>query len=133
MDRQQTNDFLANLVGSELSHPFGGGVEVYKVGGKMFALLSQGYISEHPWLNLKCDPHQAQILRDIFPAVIAGYHMNKTHWNTVILDGTVPAGEIQRMIDHSYQLVIAALPKKQRTHVNLQQIHQGKPLESKPE
>jgi predicted DNA-binding protein (MmcQ/YjbR family) len=98
--------------------PFGPDIAVFKVVEKMFATLARGHVTEalpegdrYDWLNLKCDPHEAQILRDIFPAIIPGYHMNKEHWNTVILDGTVPEGEIQRMIDNSYQLVVASLPK----------------------
>lgn len=65
-------------------------------------------------MNLKCDPHEAVILRDIFPAVLPGYHMNKRHWNTVILDGSIPTGEIERMIDNSYELVVKGLKKVQR-------------------
>ena len=63
------------------------------------------------WLNLKCEPNEAQILRDIFPAIIPGYHMNKTHWNTIILDGSVPDGELERLIDLSHRLVGESLAK----------------------
>jgi predicted DNA-binding protein (MmcQ/YjbR family) len=65
-------------------------------------------------LNLKCDPDEAHALRDIFDAVIPGYHMNKRLWNTVILDGSVPRGEIERMIDNSFLLVVQKMTKKQR-------------------
>ena len=65
-------------------------------------------------INLKCDPQQAVMLRDIFSAVKPGYHMNKTHWNTVLLDGSLPQGEIERMIDHSYTLVVKGLKKSIR-------------------
>ena len=65
-------------------------------------------------MNLKCDPDQALALRDIFTAVLPGYHMNKKHWNTIKLDGSIPEGEIQRMIDHSFALVVGGLSKKVR-------------------
>ena len=64
--------------------------------------------------NLKCDPDEAIMLRDIFNAVKPGYHMNKCHWNTVVLDGSVPVGEIERMMDRSYGLVVKNLKKVER-------------------
>lgn len=93
-------------------YPFGPDVMVPKVKGKMFATL--GTEKGIARINLKCDPDEAQALRDIFDSVIPGYHMNKKHWNTVILDGSVPQGEIERMIDNSYLLVIRSLTKAQR-------------------
>jgi len=97
--------------------PFGEGVLVSKIDKKMFALLS---INETvSFVNLKCDPDQAFILRDIFPAVKPAYHMNKKHWNSVYLDGSVPRGEIERMIDHSYSLVLLSLTKKRRTALEI--------------
>lgn len=78
----------------------------------MFALLMhRGGVDQ---VNLKCDPDHASSLRDIFTAVQPAYHMNKKHWNTVSLDGTIPRGEIERLVDHSYQLVVQGLTKKQR-------------------
>ena len=68
---------------------------------------------------MKCDPVQAQALRDIFPAVTAGYHMNKKHWNTVLLDGSIPRGELERMVDHSYGLVVKKLPRAERRFLEL--------------
>ena len=93
-------------------YPFGPDVCVFKIYKKMFATL--GYEQDVAHINLKCDPEQALALRDIFPAVLPGYHMNKAHWNTVVLDGSIPRGEIERMIDHSYGLVPKGLPKAQR-------------------
>jgi len=92
--------------------PFGPDVAVIKVRAKMFATLVQnkGVFS----MNLKCDPHEALILRDIFPAIKPGYHMNKRHWNTVTLDGSIPSGEIQRMVDNSYALVVKGMRKAER-------------------
>jgi predicted DNA-binding protein (MmcQ/YjbR family) len=108
------------------SFPFGEGVSVFKVNNKLFALLSLGKPDlqqvDKPvywWLNLKCDPQEAVMLRDIFPAVIPGYHMNKLHWNTVILDGSIPVGEIERMIDNSFNLVVGNLPKQQQRAIQL--------------
>ena len=81
----------------------------------MFGLLFTS--KELPRINLKCDPEEAQILREIFPVGFARYHMNKTHWNTILLDGSVPSGELKRMIDNSYTLVVGALSKVERTHI----------------
>jgi predicted DNA-binding protein (MmcQ/YjbR family) len=90
--------------------PFGETVLVFKVGGKIFALLS---LDEVPaTANLKCDPDLALELRDRFDQVRPGYHMNKKHWNTVELGSGVPDPELRRMIDHSYELVVTRLPKK---------------------
>jgi predicted DNA-binding protein (MmcQ/YjbR family) len=92
--------------------PFGPQVAVFKVRAKMFATLSTD--AEGATMNLKCDPHEALIVRDIFPAVRPGYHMNKRHWNTLVLDGSMPRGEIERMIDNSYALVVRGLRKTER-------------------
>ncbi|TLX45723.1 hypothetical protein C1E24_17575 [Pseudoalteromonas phenolica] len=69
---------------------------------------------------LECDPDEAHILRDIFDAVIPGYHMNKRLWNTIILDSSIPQGEIERMIDNSFMLVVEKMPKKAQTSILLQ-------------
>ena len=65
-------------------------------------------------MNLKCDPDEAVMLRHIFDAVLPGYHMNKRHWNTIVLDGTIPRGEIERMIDNSYTLVVRSMSRAER-------------------
>ena len=89
--------------------PFGDEVVVFKVGGKMFALAA---LDEIPTtVNLKCDPDLALELRDRYEQVQPGYHMNKKHWNTVELSTGIPAAEIRKMIDHSYELVARRLPK----------------------
>jgi predicted DNA-binding protein (MmcQ/YjbR family) len=90
--------------------PFGPDNIVFKVGGKMFALLA--FEEVPPRVNLKCDPDLALELRDRYEQVEPGYHMNKKHWNTIVLDGVIPDGEIRKMIDHSYDLVAKSLPKK---------------------
>lgn len=92
--------------------PFGSDVAVFKVRNKMFATLVIN--DDIPTINLKCDPDEATALRDIFEAVIPGYHMNKRHWNTVYLNGSIPKGEIERMIDNSYGLVVKGLTKSER-------------------
>ena len=92
--------------------PFGPEHLVFKVGGKMFALLAFEEIP--PTANLKCDPDLALELRDRYEEVQPGYHMNKKHWNTVQIGGAIPPGELTRMIDHSYELVVKALPKAAR-------------------
>ena len=90
--------------------PFGETVLVFKVSGKMFALMS---LDEVPTTaNLKCDPDLALELRDRYEQVRADYHMNKKHWNTVVIEGGIPDPEIRKMIDHSYDLVVQSLPGK---------------------
>jgi predicted DNA-binding protein (MmcQ/YjbR family) len=92
--------------------PFGEDNVVFKVRGKMFALASLDEVP--PRVNLKCDPERALDLRDRYEEVTPGYHMNKKHWNTIELSGGVPAAELRGMIDHSYELVVASLPKNRR-------------------
>ena len=92
--------------------PFGNEPPVFKIKGKMFGFL--WYKNDIGHINLKCDPEEARILRDIFKSVIPGYHMNKEHWNTLILDGSIPRKEIERMIDVSYGLVVNNLKKSDR-------------------
>ena len=95
--------------------PFGPDVVVFKVLGKMFATLAisdvdgEGKQGKDARMNLKCEPGQAMMLRKIFAAVEPGYHMNKKHWNTLRLDGSIPKNEIKGMIDHSYSLVTKGL------------------------
>ena len=96
--------------------PFGPGVDVYKVVNKIFAILSPK--DTPPAISLKCDPLLSLELRAEFEAVIPGYHLNKVHWNTVILDGTVPDREIKSMITHSYEQVVAGLPKAIRQRIS---------------
>jgi predicted DNA-binding protein (MmcQ/YjbR family) len=97
--------------------PFGEDVLVFKVRRKMFALVSLEEVP--PTANLKCDPDRALELRDRYEEVQPGYHMNKRHWNTVELSGGVPVAELRKMIDHSYQLVVASLPKSVRAKILL--------------
>ncbi|MBU2965410.1 MmcQ/YjbR family DNA-binding protein [Amphritea sp. 2_MG-2023] len=118
MDYEATRHYMLSRPEAWEDFPFYPHIAVMKVRHKMFATLSMdGDIAR---MNLKCDPAEAQMLRDIFSAVLPGYHMNKRHWNTVLLDGSIPAGELQRMIDRSYGLVVKGLPRKDRLPLELQ-------------
>lgn len=79
-----------------------------KVGGKMFALVTEG--DDPPRISLKCDPEIASMLRNEHEAVTAGYHLNKRHWNTITVDGSIPDERIVEWIEDSYDLVVAGLP-----------------------
>ena len=91
--------------------PFGNDTLVYKVVGKMFALTG---VPDFVSVNLKCDPEMAMELREQYEAVQPGYHMNKKHWNTIVVDGSVSSKQLKEWMDHSYNLVIDSLPKKIR-------------------
>ncbi len=93
----------------EETFPFGPDILVLKVNGKVFLLLP---LNSHPiQFNVKCDPERAIILREENASIIPGYHMNKKHWNTIILDGTIPTSLILELVDHSYELVISSVKK----------------------
>ncbi len=106
-------------------YPFGPDVAVFKVKRKMFATLAftiievDGKKQKQARMNLKCNPDQALMLREIFSAVIPGYHMNKKHWNTICLDGSIPASELKSMIDHSFSLVINSLKVAEKNAMRL--------------
>ena len=112
MDPEAFREFCLKKTGVTEESPFGPEHLVYKVGGKMFALLAFEEIP--PTANLKCDPDLALELRDRYEEVQPGYHMNKKHWNTVQIDGAIPQQEMTGMIDHSYELVVKALPRAER-------------------
>ncbi|MCT6697985.1 MmcQ/YjbR family DNA-binding protein [Rheinheimera sp. 4Y26] len=122
MDFQQCRDYCLMQLQSSEDFPFGPDIYVYKVVGKIFAILSENLVPGTPAkvasLNLKCDPTEALMLRQIFPAITPGYHMNKQHWNTVLLDKSVPDNEVKRMIEQSYQLVVNTLPKAKRPRLS---------------
>lgn len=113
MDADAIRTLLLAQTGATFDFPFGPEVEVFRVKGKMFALMPVA--ESPPRVNLKCDPDQAIALRGKYPAaVLPGYHMSKTHWNTVLLDGTVPSDELRWMVEHSYALIVAKLKKADR-------------------
>jgi predicted DNA-binding protein (MmcQ/YjbR family) len=112
MDLPELRSYLLSKHGAREESPFAPEVPVYKVMGKMFAYVSP--TAAPPKLTLKLDPAHAQLLRSTYSAVQPGYHMNKEHWNTVLLDGTLPDELIREWIDASYELVVEALPKAKR-------------------
>lgn len=103
MEHKTVEDYIQSMPNARLDYPFGKGVAVYKVKDKMFAIIQEK--KDPLWLSLKCDPRLAEILRDKYETVLEGYHLNKKHWNTVILTGQLPWEEIQGLIVHSYNLV----------------------------
>jgi predicted DNA-binding protein (MmcQ/YjbR family) len=101
-----------SFFGTEETFPFGPETSVFKVAGKMFALSR---LAENPLrVSLKCEPALAEQLRELHAAVIPGYHLNKRHWNTVIIDGSLPESTIGEMIEDSYDLVVSKLPRARR-------------------
>jgi predicted DNA-binding protein (MmcQ/YjbR family) len=109
MQLESLRAYLLARPGAAEDRPFGPETLVIKVGGKMFALVSDQATPLN--ISLKCDPAHAQFLRDSFPAVRPGYHLNKEHWNTVTLDGSIADDGVRAMIDESYRLVVASLSK----------------------
>lgn len=95
--------------------PFGPDTLVFKVMNKMFAVTG---IDKYEFVNLKCAPERALELREQWPRIKPGWHMNKQHWNSVYVDGSVPDNLIKELTDHSYQLIVASLPKKLRDELN---------------
>jgi predicted DNA-binding protein (MmcQ/YjbR family) len=110
--RDEVLELCSGLPGAVEDYPFGDEVAVFKVGGKMFALVMLA--GESGSVTLKCDPVWAVELREIHAAVHPGYHTNKRHWNTVDLDGTVADRELHAMIEHSYELIVSRLPRRER-------------------
>lgn len=111
MNRLMLRDYCLAKAGTTAEFPFGPDAEVFKVIGKMFALVP---VDAPLSISLKCDPALAEILRQTYPAVIPGYHLSKKHWNTVFVDGSVPEDEVLEMIDQSYNLVVKGLKKADR-------------------
>ncbi len=117
MDSNKLENILLCKNGSVKEFPFGDDVAVFKVMNKIFALY--GYEKNLINLNLKCLPEDALGYRDIYECVIPGYHMNKKHWNTIILDGTMSNEILIGMINESYDLIVAKLTKKEKAKLNL--------------
>lgn len=112
MEQELLIQYLSGKTGAIKDFPFGPDVPVFKVMNKMFALISVR--NDNQEMNLKCDPDYAEELRDLYEAVQPGYHMNKQHWNTVILDGSLNNDLIFQMIDESYNLVVKKLKKVEK-------------------
>jgi len=112
MDIETLREYCLGKPGVEEVLPFGPDTLVYKVTGKIF--LITGLSEEKLSFNVKCDPDVAIELREQYDCVTPGYHMNKKHWNTIIVDGSVSTKRLEEWIDHSYQLVAKKTPKKMK-------------------
>lgn len=117
MTYAQLLDYLRAKPAAIESFPFYPDVPVFKVKDKVFAIVSVK--DGQPQVNLKCDPGWSEALRMMFESVKPGYHMNKKHWNTLLLDGDLPGSEVERLIDHSFALVVKGLRKAQRSDLEL--------------
>jgi len=117
MNGEQARSYFLSLPEALEDFPFSPDTPVFKIKTKMFGFLRYKEGVGH--INLKCNPEEAMVMRDIFESVIPGYHMNKEHWNTVILDGTVPKEEIESMIETSYALVVQNLTKAVRLRLEI--------------
>ena len=109
MDIESFRNYCLSLPDATEDFPFGPETLVFKVRGKMFALTC---LEEFTSINLKCDPELVIDLRERYPAVLPGYHMNKKYWNTVMMDHSIPDKLLREWIKHSYDQVVAKLPKK---------------------
>ena len=103
MNIESLREYCLSKPGAEETLPFGPDTLVFKVAGKIFLLTSLD--EEQLSFNVKCDPDQAEELRAEYPCVLPGYHMNKRHWNTIVVDGSVPVKKLKQWIDDSYELV----------------------------
>jgi len=110
MNIETLRDYCLSKPGAEETLPFGPDTLVYKVNGKVFLLV--GLDSEDLRFNVKCNPDKAIELRDEYSCVLPGFHMNKKHWNTVVVDGSVSNALLKEWIDHSYTLVAFKAKKK---------------------
>lgn len=116
MNLDELRHYFTSKKGTTEEYPFDDTTLVFKVQGKMFGLTPT--TSDDLRMNLKCDPGLASDLRSAYEGILPGYHMNKTHWNTIIANMDVPDEKIYQLIDHSYDLVVAKLPKKVREALN---------------
>ena len=103
MNIESLREYCLSKPGAEETLPFGPDTLVYKVNGKIFLLTGLDEVQLS--FNVKCDPDKAIELREEFPCVLPGYHMNKKHWNTIVVDGSVSSKQLKEWIDHSYELV----------------------------
>ncbi len=103
MSHKKVEEYILSMPNAWLDYPFGEDVAVYKVGDKMFALVPENKTPIN--ISLKCDPKLAELLREKYETIMPGHHLNKKHWNTIILSGQLPPEEIEGFIRHSYELV----------------------------
>jgi predicted DNA-binding protein (MmcQ/YjbR family) len=104
MTHKEVEEYILSMPNARLDYPFGEGVAVYKVNNKMFALIPEG--KDPVSLSLKCDPGLAKLLREKYESIMEGYHLNKKHWNTMLLTGQLGDERVKDLIRHSYNLVI---------------------------
>lgn len=116
MNIESYREYCLSKRGVTEDFPFDNLTLVFKVGGKLFSLTN---VEEFYSVNLKCDPERAIELRETFNAVQPGYHMNKKHWNTIVIDGDVPNELLLELVDHSYELVYNSLTKKVRDELQV--------------
>lgn len=114
MNIEELREYCISKKGVTEEFPFDEVTLVFKVGDKMFALTN---LDGEPSVNLKCDPEKSIELRETHSSIIPGYHMNKVHWNTLFIDGTLSDKLIKELIDLSYKLVFESLPKSKREAV----------------
>jgi predicted DNA-binding protein (MmcQ/YjbR family) len=114
MNIEELRTYCLEKKGAKEDFPFDETTLVFKVMGKMFALTD---LESDLAVNLKCEPNKCQKLKEEFSAVRSGYHMNKKHWITVVIDGTIPDNDIYYWIDCSYNLVVKSLTKKQKNEL----------------
>jgi predicted DNA-binding protein (MmcQ/YjbR family) len=116
MNAAAIENYLSKLKGAESSYPFGPDALVYKIMGKMFALVSQ--TEEIPRITIKCDPSDGAMLVSQYKSVTPGYHMNKKHWITITLDGELPSNLLEDLCTSSYRLIVSKLTKKNQASLN---------------
>ncbi len=116
MNIEELREYCLSKKAVTESFPFDDVSLVLKVGGKMFALIPLDAICTS--ISLKCDPEYAVVLREKYPAVQPGYHFNKKHWNTITLDGSILEKDLKHWIDHSYEMVLKGMTKKERDEIN---------------
>lgn len=118
MNPESLRAYCLSLPATTEEFPFDEQTLVFKVKGKLFALTN---VDSFASMNLKCDPERAVELREQYDSILPGYHMNKKHWNTVLLDGSLGEKFVKELILHSYQRVVAGLPKKLREELPSQE------------
>jgi predicted DNA-binding protein (MmcQ/YjbR family) len=118
MDMEQLREYCLEKPGATEGFPFGETTLVFKVGEKIFLLAG---LDEGTFFNAKADPDKAVEWREQYDEITPGYHMNKKHWNSIRLDGTLKTKFLKEIIDHSYEIVFASLPAKLRKEIEAQQ------------
>ncbi len=104
MTHKEVEEYVLSMPNAKLGYPFGEDVAVYKVNDKMFALIAEK--TNPVRISLKCDPLLSTILRNKYETVMEGYHLNKKHWNTIVISGQLPWEDVKGLIRHSYDLVV---------------------------